>query len=79
MNATDPLPLAAETARALESVTTATWTVGGARRHIVFGLRPGDSYDYFLDGSKKATLSVTREGSVDFDTSTSGKVELIRR
>ena len=63
----------------LRSVTTATWTVGGARRNIVFGLRAGDSYDFFLDGSKKATLSVTREGSLDFDTSTSGKVELIRR
>jgi hypothetical protein len=63
----------------LRSVTTASFTVGGARRILVFGLRPGDAYDFVLDGAKKATIDVSREGSLDFDTPGSGKVEIIRR
>ena len=53
--------------------------MSGPKRNLVYGLRPGDAYDYFLDGAKKATLSSSREGVIDFENSAGGKIEIIRR
>jgi hypothetical protein len=63
----------------LRSVTTATYTVGGARRNLLFGLAPGETYDVYLKGSRVHTLRASIHGSLDFNTSASGEVEVVRK
>jgi hypothetical protein len=63
----------------LKSVTSAAYTVGGARRNLLFGLNPGQSYDFYLDGKRISSLRASANGTLDFQNASSGKIELISK
>jgi hypothetical protein len=60
----------------LRSVKSAAYTLSGPRRNLVFGLTPGQSIDFHLDGRRIAILKSSPAGSLDFENPTAGRIEL---
>ncbi|MBI4605006.1 MAG: fibronectin type III domain-containing protein [Planctomycetes bacterium] len=63
----------------LQGVTSVSYSTGGARRNLLFGLTPGRAHDIYLNGSRLATRDSTVSGTLDFTTDASGKVDVVRR
>jgi hypothetical protein len=62
----------------LNNVTSASYSVSGARRSFLFGLTPSRSYDIFLDGTRIATRAASVSGTLNFSTVAGGRIEVVR-
>jgi heparin/heparan-sulfate lyase len=61
------------------SVTSASYSLSAARENLLFGVKPGGSYDVLVGGSRAATLKASVEGTLAFQNASTGTIQVVLR
>ena len=63
----------------LGSITSVSYSTGGGRQNILFGLTAGRKYDVYVDEKLAQTALASDEGSTTFSTSAAAQIRVVRQ
>ena len=58
-------------------MTSVSYSLSASRRNLLFGVKPAGTYDVLVGGSRIATLRASVNGTLDFQNSASGTVQVV--
>lgn len=61
------------------SVSSASYSLSSSRQNLLFGVKPGGTYDVIVGGARVATLKASVAGTLSFQNASTGTVQVVLR